>query len=353
MPERPGEFELIRALLAGRLQGEGVIVGPGDDAAVLRPREGLDLVVTTDTFVEGRHFRRDLLSPEQVGSRLAAANLSDLAAMAAVPRWGLIALAVPAAWDAAHVVALERACAQALEAQGVAMVGGNLTATDGPLDATVTLIGDVAQDAHWTRAGARPGDVLAVTGHPGRAAAMLALALWGNPPSLERVPAALRESFVVPPCRVKTALALAALSTVAGGRSVHACIDVSDGLVGDLAHLCRASGVGATITAWPDDPELWRAAREISTLVSGERAAVLPASAAGILEHLRLSPGDDYELLLAIDPARFDECMAAAAGEGTALFAIGEITAATGSRLRRADGTEQSLPDRGYDHFAS
>src|SRR5690349_24445205 len=102
MPEPGSEFERVASLLSGLPKGEGVVVGPGDDAAVLRVREGHDLVATTDTLVEGRHFRRDLLTPAQAGARLAAANLSDLAAMAAEPRWALLSLVVPVRWSAAE-----------------------------------------------------------------------------------------------------------------------------------------------------------------------------------------------------------------------------------------------------------
>ncbi|HEY6193825.1 MAG TPA: AIR synthase related protein, partial [Candidatus Eisenbacteria bacterium] len=141
MPE-PGEFARIAAIVAGLPGGEGVVVGPGDDAAVLRPRPGHDLVASTDAFVEGRHFRRELLSPVEIGVRLAAANLSDLAAMAAEPRWALLSIVVGAGWSAAECEALELACARALAAEGAAVVGGNLASADGPLVATVTLLGE-------------------------------------------------------------------------------------------------------------------------------------------------------------------------------------------------------------------
>src|SRR5690242_15394880 len=98
MPEPPGEFERIAAIVAGLPPGRGVVIGPGDDAAVLRPDADRDLVATTDTFVEGRHFRRDWLTPAEIGTRLAAANLSDLAAMAALPRWALVSIVSPASW---------------------------------------------------------------------------------------------------------------------------------------------------------------------------------------------------------------------------------------------------------------
>lgn len=345
-PEKPGEFERIRDIVASLPKGEGVVVGPGDDAAVLRPRVGHDLVVTTDAFVEGRHWRRELLDRRAIGHRIAAANLSDLAAMAAAPRWALVATAAPASADADELREIESAMAAILAVEGAAVVGGNLTSTDGPAWFAVTLIGDVPRGEHWTRGGARAGDALAVTGHPGRAAALLALAHATDPPSLARVPLGLVEAWGNPASRVRAAAAMAK----AGG--VTAAIDLSDGLAGDLAHVCEASGVGAVVLErrFPDDPMLAQAARDMAALAGPAGAGAVPPAA--WLERFRLSPGDDYELLLAIEPGRFDACAAAAREAGTPLFRIGQFTPAAGSlQLQRADGAEVPLPGRGYDHF--
>lgn len=346
MPEPHGEFARIAAIVAGLPPGEGVVLGPGDDAAVLRTRDAHDLVVTTDSFVEGCHFRRDLLSPAEIGVRLAAANLSDLAAMAAAPRWALVSLVVPPSWSAAECEALERACAGVLAAEGAAIVGGNLASGEGALSATVTLLGEVARGCAWTRAGARADDVLAVTGVPGSAAAALALALWGTPPAWSRVPEVLRAAFVAPPCRVRVARALAA----AGG--VRAAIDLSDGLAGDLARLCERSAVGATLdeARLPASEALRAAARALSAFAGQERGA-LPAGEGELLTHLRLGPSDDYELLLVVDRERWDDCAAAARAAGTTLTAIGEVTAGSGSRLKTAGGSERPLEGLGWDHF--
>lgn len=335
------EFERIRALVAGLPHGEGVVIGPGDDAAVLRPRDGADLVVTTDAFVAGRHWRPGLLPLAGVGRRLAAANLSDLAAMGATPRWAVIACGVPAGTAEAETRAIEQACAAALAAEGAAVVGGNLSATDGAAWFAVTLLGEVARGAALTRGGAREGDVLAVTGYPGRAAAVLALALDVEPATLAGVPEALAAAYAAPPCRVRAARAMAA----AGG--VHAAIDLSDGLAGDLAHLMRASDAGAVLDAgrWPVDAALYAAAARLAQRTQGEAAETIAA-------RLPLEPGDDYELLLAIAPERFDACRAAAAAEGAPLTVIGEVIAASrGLLLRAAAGTEAALVARGFDHF--
>ena len=346
-PEResPGEFERIRDIVTSLPKGEGVVVGPGDDAAVLRPRVGRDLVVTSDAFVEGRHWRREMLDPAAIGRRLAAANLSDLAAMAALPRWAMVSVGAPPQADPAELRAIESAMAAALNAEGAAIVGGNLTATDGPAWISVTLIGDVERGAHWSRLGARAGDVLAVTGHPGRAAATLALATATSPPTFEHVPLGLAEAFANPPCRVRAAAAMAK----AGG--VNGAIDLSDGLAGDLAHLCAASGVGAVVFERKllEDPQLTLAARALAALRAD---AVPPPSPEALVEQFRFAPGDDYELLLAIEPGRFDACADAAREAGAPLTRIGQFTPQPGRLLlQRTAGEEEALPGHGFDHF--
>jgi thiamine-monophosphate kinase len=348
-PRNGSEIERIAALVASLPRGEdaSVVLGPGDDAAVLRPRDGRDLVVTTDTFVEGRHFRRDLLTPSEIGGRLAAANLSDLAAMAADPRWAVVSLVVPPGWSAGDALLLERACARALLADGASVVGGNLAAGDGAFSATVTLLGDAERERAWRRAGAKPGDLLAVTGFPGSAAAFLALALWGNPPSRTRVPGVLTERFIAPASRIALARALA------GAGGVRAAIDISDGLGADLAQLAAASGVGARVMdeLLPADEAL-RAAVRALTASAGQERGPLPAGEGELPAHLGWGPSDDYELLLAIDPAAWDRCAAIAAGHGAPLTLIGGCTA--GSALERVGrgGATGPLDTRGWDHFA-
>ena len=348
MREPDGEFERIARLIHDLPSGEGVVLGPGDDAAVLRPSAGLDLVATTDTFVEGRHFRRDVLSPEEAGARLAAANLSDLAAMAAAPRWALVSLVSPGDWSAQAAERFERSLATALAADGAAIVGGNLASGDGPFTATVTLLGEVERGAAWTRAGARAGDVLAVTGFPGSAAAFLALALWGNPVSRERVPPALAQRIVSPPSRVAFARDLAR------EQLVRAAVDVSDGLSADLSHLCSASGVGARLeeASLPDDEPLRAAARALSAAAGQERGP-LPAGEAGLLAHLQTGPSDDYELLLALDPVNWVRAVAVARSRSVPLARIGTFLSGDQLEIVSRSGEVGPLHPRGWDHFAS
>ena len=328
-----GEFAALRRLAATRRERPTVIVGPGDDAAVLRPAPGCDLVATTDAFVEGRHWLATWFTPQLLGARLAVANLSDLAAMAATPRWALLSIGVREDHAIEPLLELQRAAEETLGHEDAGIVGGNLTAVEGAEWLNLTLLGETAIGRAWTRFGARPGDLLAVSGHPGRAGAgvMLARALGDKARAPEWRP--LIEAWTAPASRGPLARALA----VTGG--VMAAIDVSDGLAGDLAHLCEASGVGA----------------EIQTEALAEDESI--ARAAGALEvkplDLALGPSDDYELLLALDPAASPECERVAKEAGVPLRVIGAFTDVPGTIVAIGSrGARAPLEPRGFDHFA-
>ena len=330
-----GEFEALRRLMRERAGHPTVIVGPGDDAAVLRPAPGMDLVATTDAFVEGRHYLTGGSDPAELGARLAVANLSDLAAMAAIPRWALVSIGVRVEHEVEGLLALERGIEQALGRDGAVVVGGNITATDRPEWLCLTLLGEVARGREWTRRGARPGDLIAVSGAPGRAGAGLRLARARGADAGGRTAGewdALLDAWLRPRSRVALAQALAASG------AVTAAIDVSDGLLGDLGHLCEASGVGAEIDAeaGAGDALLARAAREL-----GVDAFDLYAG-----------PSDDYELLLAVDPARREACEDAAGAAGVTVGFIGRLTDTPGAIARLSpDGTRRTLEPAGFDHF--
>ena len=328
-----GEFEVIRRLIAARPAVAGALVAAGDDAAVLRPSPGMDLAVTTDTFVQGRHWRAEWIGPRALGARLAAANLSDLAAMAAHPQWAVVSYGVRREHDVDDLLAFDAGLATALAAEGAGLIGGNFAAVDGPEWFGLTLFGACAPDRVWRRRGARADDLVAFTGAPGRARAAVALANRLGAPAADAWWAPLFEAWAAPGTRVGLAQSLAATE------AVHAAIDVSDGFGADLSRLCEASGVGVEIegAAWPRDLLLERAADELGVH----------------LDALRSGPGDDYELILAIAPEARGACAAIAHEAGVPLGWVGRFTDHAGERTWMAtDGARSSLPRAGWDHFA-
>ena len=302
--------------LARRLARGGadrrVLVGPGDDAAVVAAARRTCL--TTDALVEGVHFRRAWTTPTALGRRAFAVNASDLAAMGARPRFALLAVEVNPAWPVADLDALVDGFAAAARRAGARLVGGNLTAGRG-LALTVTLVGD-ARGPIVGRAGARPGDALYLTGTVGGAGL-----------AVRRLRAGGRGHLPELPSRIRAGLLLA--------RVAHAMIDVSDGVVQDLGHLCRASRVGAELelARLPVAPACRRAL--------GGRAAVFAATA-----------GEDYELLLAV-PADCERALARMRPAlGCPLTRIGRtVRGRSDVRVLDADGCRVRLPRAGFDHF--
>jgi thiamine-monophosphate kinase len=312
------EFELIRALLdAMPPLPEAVVVGPGDDAAVVRPGPETDSIFTTDTLVEGVHVPEGC-PPRLLARRALAVNLSDLAAMGADAGAYLVAITAPrldAPWMRAFAAGLQDAAGDS----GAVLVGGNLAR--GPLSVSVTATGSVPRGEALLRSGARSGDGLYVSGRVGAAAVALAR-LRAAPEMLARLdpeaPDASVTAYLAPVPRLALGLALR-------GRA-SACIDVSDGLFADLHHLCVASGVGARVT-------LERVP------VEGEPMEALAA-------------GDDYELLFTL-PANREEGMDALAAAGqVAVTRIGRIVAEDdGVVLIDGDGQPLPVPAAGWDHF--
>ncbi|MGH8128204.1 MAG: thiamine-phosphate kinase [Gammaproteobacteria bacterium] len=302
------EFELIARYFTARgALREDVVLGVGDDAAIVAPTAGRSLVLTTDTLVAGRHFPTEDFPPAALGYRALAVNLSDLAAMGAAPAWALLSLTLPTV-DERWIEAFASAFSALAERCNVALVGGNMAL--GPLTVSVTLAGQVEPGKALTRAGARVGDALYVTDALGGGAAGLRALQSGAAIDAPEVAA-----YAYPTPRVQAGLGLASYATAA--------IDVSDGLLGDLAKLLATSGdLGAELVA--DDIPL--------------------ASGATLAD--ALGPSDDYELLLSIPQAQLSAVNIEQLG--CELHCIGRVCAEPGVRL---DGDTQDAAARGFNHF--
>ena len=327
------EFDLIERIRARAIARDGVLLGIGDDAALLQVPAGHELAVTADTLNAGVHFPADA-APADIGWKALAVNLSDLASMGARPAWCTLSLSLPGD-DTAWLDAFLDGFLGLADTHAVALVGGDTTR--GPLSIAVTAMGWVEAGAALRRDGARPGDDVWVTGTLGDAAA--ALGLGGYVPiPLDGVTmpvveagnaAALRARLARPAPRVAVGRALAGLA--------HACVDVSDGLLADLGHICRRSGVGAEIelARLPASPAL-RAAYADDEL----RAA------------LQAAGGDDYELCFSASTAAREAVARALEQAGTTGTRIGRITDGDGVRALAADGSPWRPFRGGYVHFA-
>lgn len=316
-----GEFDVIREILAGAAGDPHLLaVGPGDDAAVLaRPGR----IISTDMTVEGVHYLREWLSPEEVGYRATMAALSDLAAMGAEARAVLVSLAASSP-DArsGYLAKVGRGTREAAEAVGAVLAGGDVTRSPGPLVVDVVVVGDA--DAPVLRSGARPGDEIWVTGELGGAAA--AVRLWGRQ---RRVPDGLRERFARPVPRLQAMAWLRATGLVTAG------MDLSDGLLQDAGHLAAASGVRMTLHA--NRVPVSGAARE----ALGDDEALQAA----------LTGGEDYELVITARPGLEAHAAPFARELGVSLARVGTVEEGEGARVLGPDGAPLSPSSAGFDHF--
>jgi thiamine-monophosphate kinase len=313
-----GEFELID-WLRGRVTGSDptVVLGIGDDAAVLEIPDGQQLVVSTDTLNQDVHFAAGD-DPRAIGHKSLAVNLSDLAAMAATPRWLLLNLSLPEVdtqWLEGFITGFAALAARS----GTVLVGGDTCR--GPCSVTVTAMGLVRPGLALPRSGARPGDRIVVSGVPGLAR----LALQQRQAAQTTAEACAR-ALDFPEPRLALGAALSGQAT--------ACLDLSDGLLADLGHLLSASGCGAELdlARLPDNPAF-------AGLPDRERW------------QLQLAGGDDYELCFSISAPALQALRASSVLAGLPLSDIGEVRAAAGIDCRLPDG-ELLLPRAGgYDHF--
>ncbi len=330
---QPSEFALIARLTRGLPGRDDVLLGVGDDAAILDVgNAGEVLVATCDAQVEGTHFRLDRATPQEIGRRALAVNASDIAAMGAQPRFALVSLLVPPALKADLLEGIYAGLREECERYGVALVGGNVARNPERLVLDVTLLGMGERDHLLRRSGAQPGDVVCVTGTVGSAAAGLRLlddaALLAR--IVPEISAPLLTAQRTPVARVTAGHWLA-------HHGATAAIDISDGLAADLAHLCRASGVGVVVN--------------MATLPIRDETRVVADSIGCSADDLALNGGEDYELLFTVRSEQAARVAAELpAATGTPVTAIGTIQAETG--LWRDDGgTLSPLAPQGWDHL--
>ncbi len=320
---RPGggsEFDLIREYFSGLGVRADVALGVGDDCALLQPPPGLQLALTTDTLVSGVHFLPDC-DPESLGHKALAVNLSDLAAMGAEPAWIGLGLTLPTP-DRCWLQGFSRGLGRLVRCHDLQLVGGDTTR--GPLAICIQAIGFCPPGQALTRAGARPGDRVLVSGTLGDAGLALQAADVPLAPS-ER--ALVQARLDRPSPRVQLGLALRGLATAA--------VDISDGLAADLGHILAASGVGAHV-------ELQRL-----PLSAPVRRRVLEAGDWG----LPLAAGDDYELCVCVPAGLEAAALRLGRDLGCGLTAVGVIETEPGLRCFLPDGGALAAP-LGYDHFS-
>lgn len=339
-----------RQVARGTVASDGVVLGPGDDAAILRPSPGQDLVVTCDVQVAGRHFLEHKMSARAIGRRAMTVNLSDLAAMGATPRHALVSLGLPAEFLVSQFDALYAGLFDALRGRvseeeidarrglpdawrepapmstdpdfrdlyRAHIVGGNVSAVTNEWFVDITLLGEVSPDRALTRSAARAGDLLLATGRSGLAAAGCALlsrtevdGVQGSPGlSLSDAERASLIKYVYPTARLEAGRLLA------GSEGIGACLDTSDGLLESIRHLCHASGLTAQLLPGPRE---------------------------------QLAPSDDYELLFSARPERAEAIRARLMARlGLAVEVVGEFRAGKPAVLG-PDGSP--VAERGFDHY--
>ena len=314
------EFAIIRRYFTRDADQHGVIVGIGDDGAILEPTPGLHEVQVIDPLVEGVHFPSNM-EARDVGYRVVAVNLSDIAAMGAAPRWMTLALTL---WDKDErwVEDFAAGLFEAASEHDVALVGGDTTQGN-EVVASIHVTGEVEPGKALLRSGARLGDTVYVSGSTGDAAAGLSLfeQQCGHDYLLRR--------FLRPTARIELGRRLA-------GRA-NAAIDVSDGISSDLGHICGDSGVGALLY------------EERLPMSESLKAAAAAMNRDAL--HWTLHGGEAYVLLAAVDPDRFDDLKKTFENDGRFLTCIGEFRTGTDMELVRTDGSKLKLTPAGWDHF--
>lgn len=332
-----GEFGLIHRI-HGLLEKEGVrlptvTVGIGDDAASFKPRPGFEILTTCDCLVEGRHYLPDHITYLDLGRRAMAANISDIGAMGGKPLYALVSLGLKADTPISDVDAMYRGFLLELNPFGAAIIGGNLTKTKDAVFIDITLIGEVKQGKLVRRSTAKPGNAILVTGYPGQAAAGLKLLLRSQSTEEFRNHPLVR-AYTGSSHRAREGQAIAHRGYAT------AMIDISDGFLGDLDHICQESGAGAILTQekLPISEDLRWAAAQL-----------------GLDPYeITLGGSDDYELIITCPPKKVNKIrMTVAEVSDVRVTEVGKITDAKGEiQLVLPDGTRRHITPAGWDHFS-
>ncbi|HLZ61922.1 MAG TPA: thiamine-phosphate kinase [Ktedonosporobacter sp.] len=334
-----GEFELIARLTRGLRSQAGVELGVGDDCAILDLGGDLLLLITCDSQVEGVHFTMHTSSPDDIGCKALAINLSDIAAMGGEPRYALVSLILPRQLPLAVLDDIYIGLRREAERYGTAIIGGNIAgAGQGEqLIIDITLLGTIERGHAITRSGAQVGDTLCVTGSPGDSATGLYTLLYPDLPYPQNALEQVRAHHRTPRPRIHEGRILSTL----GPSVVTAMLDISDGLSGDLEHLCERSHVGARIdtSRLPLSPSL---------------QAIAACASLDPLSWI-LHGGEDYELLFTVSPANEQAVIEAVqSSTGTAVTPIGTILPSDeGIKLRYPGGHEEPLRVQSWDHLKS
>lgn len=331
-----GEFGLIHRinelLRKEGVRNPGVTLGIGDDTASFLPNAGYELLVTCDCMVEGRHYLPDHINPLDLGRRAMALNISDIGAMGGQPLYALVSLGLRVNTLAADVEAMYRGFLVELNPFGASIIGGNLTRSGDGMFIDITLIGEGEKGKIVRRSTAKAGDKILITGYPGQAAAGLQLLMHAQPlDSLRDHPLVL--AYNTPSHRAWEGQA------IARSGFATAMIDTSDGFLGDLGHICRESGVGATLIQekLPISDDLRQAALQL-----GQDPY-----------DLLLQESDDYELIITCSPDHVDPIRSTVVVLGNvSITEVGRITDARGViKLKLPNGTQRTITPAGWDHF--
>jgi thiamine-monophosphate kinase len=330
-----GEFGLIGRIsdLLARdgIRSERVTLGIGDDTASFLPRPGYEVLVTCDAIVEGRHYLSGHISPFDLGRRAMTVNISDIGAMGGRPLYALVSLGLKAEMTVHDVEELYRGFLAELNPFNAVIIGGNLTKSGNGMFIDITLLGEVEQGKGVRRSGARPGDVILVTGYPGQSAAGLQLLLRG-PDRSKLLDHPLVRAYNTPSHRARLGEAIAQTGCAT------AMIDTSDGFLGDLGHICVESRVGAEL--FKDNIPVSEDLREAARVLGRDPYDFF------------LGESDDYELVVTCQPQDVALLRSVAAGCGAVPIAeVGKITATHGMTLLLPGGERRPRNPSSWDHF--